>query len=52
MRDLRIPPFSALRLPQAEHARIAALAVGNGSNGSNPSDMGVADYLRIMEQAG
>ena len=52
VRDLRIPPFSALRLPEVEHARIAALAVANGSNGSNPSDMRAADYLRIMQLSG
>ena len=53
VRDLRVPPFSALRLPEAEHARIAALAVGNGSNASNPSGaLAVADYLRILQQAG
>ena len=52
VRDLRVPPFSALRLPEAEHARIAALAVANGSNGSNPSDMGTADYMHIIRQAG
>ena len=52
VRDLRIPPFSALRLPRAEHARIAALAVANGSNGSNPRELRADDYLQIMERAG
>jgi alcohol dehydrogenase len=52
VRDLRVPPFSSLNISKAEHPRIAALAVANGSNGSNPGDMGAADYLRIMQLAG
>jgi alcohol dehydrogenase len=52
LRDLRIPPFSSLALPSSEAPRIAALAVANGSNGSNPAPMVAADYLRIIQMAG
>ena len=52
IRDLQIPPFSSLRIAKAEHPRIAAMSVANGSNGSNPGDLGVADYMRIIEAAG
>ena len=48
IRDLQIPPFSSLRIAKAEHPRIAAMSVANGSNGSNPGDLGVADYMRII----
>jgi len=34
VRDLRIPPFSALAIPAQEWGRVAELAVANGSNSS------------------
>ena len=50
--DLRIPRFSALGIGEAHHEHIAALSVANGSNGSNPGRMGVADYLAVLRAAG
>ncbi len=50
---LRIPRFSDLRIAEHEHARIAAMSVENGSNGSNPAGPLVAEeYQSIMQRAG
>lgn len=43
-----IPGFEAFGIPEADDVRIAAGAVANGSNGSNPQEMGEADYLAIL----
>lgn len=49
---LQIPPFVSLDLPVASYPQIAAGAVANNSNASNPQPMAAADYLAILQQAG
>ena len=47
--DFGIPSVEELRLPVHEHPAIAALAVANGSNGSNPhGPLTREDYLAIL----
>jgi alcohol dehydrogenase class IV len=45
---VNIPEFSGLGIPEDDFAAIAAAAEANGSNGSNPRDMAVVDYLAIL----
>ena len=47
-RRLEIPPFSSFGIDPADHREIAELAVGNGSNGSNPRPMTAESYLEIL----
>jgi alcohol dehydrogenase class IV len=51
-RRLGIPGFGALKIPREAYPQIAAIAVRNGSNGSNPQPMGARDYQRILEALG
>lgn len=48
---LEIPSFRSLDIPLRDHARIAAEAVANGSNGSNPRPMRAPDYQAILAAA-
>jgi alcohol dehydrogenase len=48
VRDLDIPPFRDLGIPQEDYPWIAERAVGNGSNPSNVREMGVGEYLEIL----
>lgn len=45
---LKIPEFKSLEIPVDAYARIAAGAVANNSNGSNPQLMNVEAYLAIL----
>jgi alcohol dehydrogenase len=47
--ELGIPAFSSLGFTPDDYPRIAAGAVANGSNDSNPQPMGEADYLQILQ---
>ena len=49
VRDLGIPPFRELGIPPEDYPWIAERAVGNGSNPSNAREMGVAEYLAVLE---
>ena len=51
-RRLDIAPWSSLEIPPDDYPRIAAAAVRNNSNGSNPRPMGTSDYLSILEGMG
>jgi alcohol dehydrogenase len=48
LRDLGIPRFRDLGLPAADHPWIAEQAARNGSNPSNPREMGPAEYLELL----
>jgi alcohol dehydrogenase len=49
VRDLEIPPFRELGISAEDYPWIAERAVGNGSNPSNAREMGVAEYLELLE---
>ena len=49
--EVSIPGFSSLNIPQEEFERVALGAVANGSNPSNPQEMDVPAYMKILEQA-
>ncbi len=49
VRDLAIPPFRDLGIAPEDYPWIAERAVGNGSNESNAREMGVAEYLAVLE---
>ena len=44
-----IPGFDSFGGPAADYDRVAAGAMANGSNDSNPQPMGKADYLSILD---
>ncbi len=46
---VEIPPFASLGIAHGAFPRLARGAVQNGSNGSNPREMGEAEYLEILE---
>ncbi|GAB4520268.1 MAG: iron-containing alcohol dehydrogenase [Parvularculaceae bacterium] len=46
---LEIPSFSTLNIPPAEFSEIAEEAARNGSNPSNPREMGPADYRALLD---
>ncbi|MFP5284596.1 MAG: iron-containing alcohol dehydrogenase, partial [Thermoanaerobaculia bacterium] len=48
VRDLDIPPFRDLEIPEEDYPWIAERAVGNGSNPSNAREMGVGEYLEVL----
>ncbi len=48
LRDLEIPPFRYLGVPVENYPWIAERAVLNGSNPSNPREMGEAEYLEVL----
>ena len=48
VRDLDIPPFRDFGLPAEDYPWIAERAAQNGSNGSNPREMGPAEYLELL----
>jgi alcohol dehydrogenase len=48
VRDLGIPPFRDLGIPQEDYPWIAERAILNGSNPSNPRQMGTAEYLEVL----
>jgi alcohol dehydrogenase len=48
-RRLGIPAFASLNVPRDGYEEVAAIAVRNNSNGSNPQPMGARDYLKILE---
>jgi alcohol dehydrogenase len=47
-RDLGIPPFRYLNVPPEDYPWIAECAVLNGSNPSNPREMGMNEYLDVL----
>jgi len=47
---LSIPTFASLKVPGADLPVIAAQAVLNGSNPSNPQPMTAEDYMTILQQ--
>ncbi len=51
-RNVGIPDFESLGIPRDDYPQVAATAVRNNSNGSNPQPMGVQDYLGILESLG
>ncbi|GAB5521630.1 MAG: hypothetical protein RhofKO_38810 [Rhodothermales bacterium] len=48
--SLQLPPFASFGIPASMYSRLAAGAVHNGSNASNPQPMGAADYLAILNR--
>jgi alcohol dehydrogenase class IV len=48
LRDLGIPAFHYLNVPRQDYPWIAERAVLNGSNSSNPREMGVGEYLEVL----
>ena len=48
VRDLGIPRFRDLGIPAEDHPWIAERAAQNGSNPSNPREMGPAEYLELL----
>jgi alcohol dehydrogenase len=48
LRDLGIPRFRDLGLPATDFPWIAERAAQNGSNPSNPREMGPAEYLELL----
>lgn len=48
VRDLEIPPFGDLGIPEEDYPWIAERAVANGSNPSNAREMGVGEYLEVL----
>ena len=48
LRDLGIPRFGDLKLPAADYPWIAERAARNGSNASNPREMGAEQYLELL----
>ena len=48
LRDLEIPPFRYLGISPEDYPWIAERAVLNGSNPSNPREMGAAEYLEVL----
>lgn len=51
VRDLEIPGFRKLGIPEEDFAWIADRATQNGSNPSNPREMGSAEYLELLRSA-
>ncbi len=47
--ELPLPQVSALGIQAVDHERIAQMAIENGSNSSNPREMGTAQYRAILE---
>jgi len=48
LRDLEIPGFKAFGIPVEDYPWIAERAAQNGSNASNPREMGPAEYLELL----
>ena len=48
VRDLEIPDFRSLGIPEEDYPWIAERAAQNGSNPSNPREMGPAEYLELL----
>ncbi len=48
VRDLEIPGFRTLGIPEEDYPWIAERATQNGSNPSNPREMGTAEYLELL----
>jgi alcohol dehydrogenase len=48
VRDLGIPQFRDLGIPATDHPWIAERAARNGSNSSNPREMGAEQYLELL----
>jgi len=48
LRDLEIPPFRYLGISPEDYPWIAERAVLNGSNASNPREMGAVEYLEVL----
>jgi alcohol dehydrogenase len=52
VRDLGIPGFRELGIPEEDYPWIADRATQNGSNSSNPREMGPAEYLEVLSSLG
>jgi alcohol dehydrogenase len=50
-RDLSIPPFRELNIPQSDLPLIAEKSFANNSNPSNPREATAADYLDMLHRA-
>jgi alcohol dehydrogenase len=50
VRDLGIPQFRDLKIPEDAHPWIAERAAQNGSNASNAREMGVTEYLELLNE--
>jgi len=50
-RDLSIPSFRELNIPQSDLPLIAEKSFANNSNPSNPREAAAADYLDILRRA-
>ena len=48
VRDLEIPNFRSLGIPEEDYPWIAERATQNGSNPSNPREMGPDEYLELL----
>src|SRR5215203_4331040 len=48
VRDVGIPPFRDFGIPAEDFPWIAERAAQNGSNASNPREMGPAEYLELL----
>lgn len=49
-RDVGIPAFSELAVPESEYREVAAKSAQNLSNGSNPRPLGADDYMAILQR--
>jgi len=50
-RDLSVPPFQELNIPESDLPIIAQKSFANNSNPSNPREATAADYLDILRRA-
>jgi len=50
-RDLSVPPFRELNIPESDLPIIAQKSFANNSNPSNPREATAADYLDILRRA-
>jgi alcohol dehydrogenase len=50
VRDLGIPQFRDLKIPEDAHPWIAERAAQNGSNASNAREMGMEQYLELLNE--
>ncbi len=50
-RELNLPSFSALNVPETSFEMLAERSEKNGSNGSNPRPMTKQDYMEVLQRA-
>jgi alcohol dehydrogenase len=49
LRELQIPSFSSLKIPESDFLEIAKRSVQNNSNSSNPRKVDIQGYLQILK---